>query len=61
MDARKYDPIKQVSATVFTAPQRQRLEAFTAASQLLPHRGTLEQLAVADFIATGTAPVVVSE
>jgi len=53
MDARMYDPMDHVASTHFSADQRTRLEAFTAAKLLKPNVGTYEQLDVAGWIATG--------
>lgn len=52
MDARHYDAIKHVAPGHFTAGQRRRLEAFTAAVGLLGKDRDLDELLnVADFIA----------
>lgn len=53
MDGRKYDAVKHVSPGQFDKDQRQRLEAVTAAVALRGDSSVTEQLAMADFIATG--------
>lgn len=52
MDARKYDASGNVAPGQFTADQRQRLEALTAAVALLPNGTDVHDLiTAADFIA----------
>lgn len=52
MDGRYYDPIKRLSVAPFTSPQRQRLEALTAAVGLLgAGRPLVELLRAARYIA----------
>lgn len=54
MDARSYNGLQTVAPGQFTSPQRQRLEAFTAAVGLLgKDRDLGELLQVADFINGG--------
>lgn len=54
MDARKHDPLNHVAVGQFDAEQRTRFEAFTAARLLKPNIDVYEQIAVADYIVTGT-------
>lgn len=54
MDNRKYDAIQHVAGSHFDAAQRTRLEAFTAAKLLKPNIDVHDQLAVADYIVTGS-------
>jgi hypothetical protein len=52
MDARHYNGLQVVAAGQFTAPQRKRLEAFTAAVGLLGKERHLDDLLkVANYIA----------
>lgn len=53
MDGRAYDGVKAVSPTVFTAQQRQRLEAFTAVRALCQGWDSFDTLRAASWIADG--------
>lgn len=53
MDARKYDAIHHVAVGQFTKEQRQRLEAFTAATKLRRDAPVSEQIDIASFIVIG--------
>ena len=57
MDSRHYNGLQRVAPGQFTAPQRQRLEAFTAAVGLLGKDRLVDELVdAADFIASGHRP-----
>lgn len=58
MDSRHYDGVRRVAPGQFTAPQRQRLEAFTAAVGLLGRDWQLvdDLIDVAAFVADGSKP-----